>query len=74
MGFFSYQETQVRPLVEEVSVDVDAVGLGQVFRYQLPDLRQVLGFLARIVGYITDVRLLIMAHCAYRRTLIERKL
>ncbi len=43
-GGKSYHKAQVSPLVQKVSVDIDTVGLAQVFRNKRPDRRQELSF------------------------------
>ena len=50
-----YHEAQLAPLVEEVAVHVDAVGLGQVLGDELPDGREVGFFLRGVVLYVSEI-------------------
>lgn len=40
-------ETELRPLIEEIAVHIDAVGFGKILRYQLTNLREVFGFFVK---------------------------
>lgn len=60
VGCVEGHETQLCPLIEEVSVHIDAVGLGQVLRYQFADLGKVLGlFLEGILDVADAGRMLL---------------
>lgn len=43
-------KTELCPLIEKIPVHIDAVGFGKILRYQLANLREVLGlFVKRIL-------------------------
>jgi len=52
----SHQVAQVPPLVQEVTVDIDAVGLGQVFGDELADGGQEALFLGGVVRDVEEAR------------------
>ena len=49
-----YHKAQLAPLVQEVAVDVDAVGFGEVFGDELADGGEVGGFFYCAVGDIAE--------------------
>lgn len=51
----SYHVTEVPPLIQEVAVDVDAVGLGEIFGDQLPDRGEKFRFFRAIVLLVAQV-------------------
>lgn len=48
------EEAQIPPLVEKVAVDIDAVGLRQVFGYQLSHCLNVFVFLGAVVADVAE--------------------
>ena len=48
-GEAAHHEAQVSPLIEEIAVDTDTVGFGEIIRDQLPDGGEIGGFLAAVV-------------------------
>lgn len=52
--FFTHQEAVLRPLVEEVPVDIDRVRLGQIGRNELADLVELVlrGRIVRVISKI----------------------
>ena len=55
----THHETQVPPLVEEIAVDIDAIGLRKVGGDQLPDGWQIRRLLTRVVLHVVELRSLI---------------
>lgn len=51
----TYHEAQVPPLMEEVTVDIEAVWLRKVLGDELPDGRQILFLLAHLILDIEEV-------------------
>ena len=71
-GVDVYHEAKIPPLVQKVTIDVDTVGLGEIFRYHLAYRRKVRClFVAPILDILDfelrSFRLRSAAHCAHAR-------
>lgn len=52
----THHETQIPPLVEKISIDIDAVGFGKIARYELSNGGKIDGLFAALVLYIPKLR------------------
>lgn len=52
----TYHKTQISPLIEEISVDIDTVGFGEIARYELSDGGKVDRLFAAVILYISKLR------------------
>ena len=50
----AHHETQVTPFIQEVSVDIDAVGFREIGGYELPDGREISGLFAAVILNVPD--------------------
>ena len=52
----TYHKTQISPLIEKISIDIDAVGFGEIARYELSDGGKVDRLFAAVILYIPKLR------------------